>query len=199
MESAEDRIRRVSSERITIVPYDPTWPARFEAEKARLLALLPPGLMLRVEHVGSTAIPGLAAKPIVDILVGVADVTEARVVAVPALERKGYEYFWRPLIGDDGPPWYPWFIKRDCDGTRTHHVHVLDIRWPEFLDWVLFRDSLRSQPAAAARYAGLKQHLADEFPFDRTAYTEAKTAFITEVVRRARERLSQAGGGDPKG
>src|SRR5262245_30582320 len=107
-------IQRLVHEEVSIVPYDPAWPEAFAAEKAHLLASLPGDVIRRVEHFGSTAVRGLAAKPIVDILVEVTSLEVTRARIVPILESQGYEYLWRPTHGDDGPPFYAWFIKRDA-------------------------------------------------------------------------------------
>jgi len=121
METLAERIKRVTQENVSIVQYDLAWPEMFEQEKQHLLACLPPGLMGRIEHFGSTAVPGLAAKPVVDMLIEVASLEQARLLIAPILESQGYDYFWRPTKGDDGPPFYAWFIKRDSrTGTRTH-------------------------------------------------------------------------------
>src|SRR2546426_7593765 len=112
METLQQRIRRVLREHVSIVPYDPKWPELFRQEKEHLLSCLPADLIRRVEHFGSTAVPGLAAKPIVDMLVEVTSLEEAKQRIVPILEAQGYDYFWRPTWGDDVPPWYAWFIKR---------------------------------------------------------------------------------------
>ena len=85
----------------------------FRREKEHLLSCLPTDLVGRIEHFGSTAVPGLAAKPVVDMLVEVADLEATRARIAPVLEAQGYDYFWRPTHGDDGPPFYAWFIKRD--------------------------------------------------------------------------------------
>ena len=106
METREERIRRLVQEDVTIAEYDPRWPERFRREKQHLLSCLPADLIRRVEHFGSTAVPGLAAKPIVDILVGVTDLDATKTRIVPLLESEGYEYLWRPTHGEDGPPWY---------------------------------------------------------------------------------------------
>src|SRR5262245_44563661 len=127
METLEERIRRVAREEVAIVPYDPRWPELFRREKEHLLSCLPGGLVRRVEHFGSTAVPGLAAKPVIDMLVEVSDLQAARVCIVPVLEAQGYDYFWRRTRGDDGPPFYAWFIKRDpATGMRTHHIHIVE-------------------------------------------------------------------------
>jgi len=121
-ETLDERIHKVVQEDVAIVPYDPEWPALFLEEKEHLLACLPRELIGRIEHFGSTAVPGLAAKPIVDMLVEVTSLDEARGRIVPILESQGYDYFWRPMWGDDTQPFYAWFIKRDSSGKRTHHI-----------------------------------------------------------------------------
>ena len=189
MESLEDKVRRVTSEVIDIVDYDPEWPARYEREKRHLLACFPEGSVIRIEHIGSTAVPGLAAKPIVDILVGVSDLSVVRERVAPPLEAQGYDYFWRPTHGDDGPPFYAWFIRRDSAGVRTHHIHVVEMGFDEHWDRVLFRDYLIAHPEAATQYAELKRRLAADFANDRVRYAEDKTSFIVDATGRAkRER-----------
>src|SRR6476660_7377759 len=93
METLAERVKRVTEEDVSIVQYDPAWPEMFELERQHLLACLPPGLIGRVEHFGSTAIPGLAAKPIVDMLVEVTSLEKTRLLIVPILELQGYDYF----------------------------------------------------------------------------------------------------------
>lgn len=185
-ESLEDRVRRVTAEAVEIVDYDPGWPASYEVERRRLLTCFPEGCVVRVEHVGSTAVPGLAAKPVVDILVGVRDLATVREQVVPVLESQGYDYFWRPSHGDDVPPFYAFFIKRDDRGVRTHHILVVEMDFGEHWDWVVFRDHLRAHPDAAARYAELKRRLAREHPNDRVRYTEEKAQFILSALDEAR-------------
>lgn len=189
METQEERIRRVTSEPVDIVPYDPDWPARFEQERQHLLSSLPGELILRIEHFGSTAVPGLAAKPIIDLLVEVTDLDAVRGRVVPILEAQGYEYFWRPTIGDHGPPYYAWFIKRDpATGARTHHIHMVESGFVEHWDRLLFRDYLIAHSDVAREYEALKLRLASEHGEDRVRYTREKTDFISAVTRRAREQ-----------
>src|SRR5437016_12096621 len=101
METLEERIKRVLQEEVWLVPYDPAWPQVFEAEKRHLLNCLPSELIRRIEHFGSTAIPNLLAKPIVDMLAEVTSLEETRRRIVPVLAAQGYDYFWRPTGGDD--------------------------------------------------------------------------------------------------
>lgn len=191
-ETLEERIRRVSQEDVAIVAYDPSWPDAFRKEKEHLLACLPPELLRRVEHFGSTAVPGLAAKPVVDILVEVTDLEATKARIVPVLEGQGYDYFWRPTIGEE-PPFYAWFIKREPNtGARTHHIHMMDAS-PEFdLHWerLLFRDYLVEHPEVAREYEALKLRLASESD-DRVAYTWGKTEFILRVTEAAKRHYGK--------
>ncbi len=187
METPEQRIQRVVREQVTIAPYDPAWPESFRQEKEHLLSCLPNDLIRRIEHFGSTAVPGLAAKPIVDLLVEVANLQATRVRIAPVLESQGYDYFWRPTHGDDGPPFYAWFIKRDPrTGARTHHIHMVKGHFTEHWDPLLFRDYLVEHPEVAREYEALKIHLASASPLDRVAYTRGKTDFIDRVTERAK-------------
>ena len=186
MENTEDRIRRLIGEAVDIVPYDARWPGLFDLEKAHLLAILPNRLLNRIEHFGSTAVPGLAAKPIIDMLVEVTDLEKTKTEIAPVLEAEGYDYLWRPTHGDDGPPWYAWFIKRDpLTHVRTHHIHMVEGTFVEHWDRLRFRDYLIAHPDVAREYENLKMQLASTFPHDRVAYTRAKTAFIAEITARA--------------
>ena len=192
IETTEQRIARLVSEEIAIVPYDSRWPQLFQAEKAHLLASLPHALIKRIEHFGSTAVPGLAAKPIVDMLVEVADLAMIRAEIAPVLEAQGYDYLWRPTHGNDGGPFYAWFIKRDqSTRARTHHIHMVESNFAEHWDRLLFRDYLIAHTDVARQYESLKLKLAASFPRDRAAYTHAKTAFITEITERAKARSNE--------
>src|SRR5262249_15883992 len=145
-----------------------------------------------IEHFGSTAVPGLAAKPIVDMLVEVTDLQAARARIAPVLEAQGYDYFWRPTRGDDGPPFYAWFIKRDPrNGTRTHHIHMVEGHF-EHWDRLLFRDYLIEHPQVAREYKDLKLRLAATHTNDRVAYTNAKTAFVVKVTEQAKRFYGKA-------
>ena len=193
METPEERIARVVREEVAIFPYDPHWPISFRQEKEHLRACLPSDLVLRIEHFGSTAVPGLSAKPIVDVLVEVTDLQATRDRIAPILESQGYDYFWRPTFGDDGPPFYAWFIKRDPGtGVRTHHIHMVEGHFAEHWDRLLFRDYLIAHPEVAREYEELKVRLAAARPQDRVAYTQGKTEFIVRVTRQARRYYGKA-------
>ena len=127
-------------------------------------------IIKRIEHFGSTAIPNIPSKPIIDLLVEVSSLDETKKKVVPILEAaEGYEYVWRPTIGMK-PPWYAWFIKRDDTGKRTPHIHMIE---KDFKMWerLLFRDYLRELPDYANKYGELKEKLSREYPNDRQKYT----------------------------
>ena len=191
-EHLRERIDRLGRETVEIVPYNPAWPQQFLDERARLLERFP-DLMRRVEHVGSTAVPGLSAKPIVDMLIEVTSLDETVTHIVPALEADGYEYLWRPTSGDDIPPFYAWFIKRNREGQRTHHIHMVERDFPQW-EALLFRDHLIANPSTARQYVELKQRLAAEYRNDREAYTDGKGEFVrrmTDIARAARSSRAE--------
>jgi GrpB-like predicted nucleotidyltransferase (UPF0157 family) len=181
METLEQRIQRLIQEDVAIAPYNPEWLAMFQQEKEHLLSCLPRELIRRIEHFGSTAVPNLAAKPIVDMLVEITSLEETRSKIVPLLESQGYDYLWRPTWGEDTPPFYAWFIKRDAHGKRTHHIHMVERDFPHW-ERLLFRDYLIEYPDLAQEYQALKLQLSAAFPNDRVAYTKGKTDFVVRVT-----------------
>jgi len=185
-ETFEERLKRVTQEEVILVPYNPEWPRMFELERDHLLSCLPHDLVKRVEHFGSTAVPCLSAKPIIDMLVEVPSLEKTKTIIAPILISQGYEYFRRPTWGDDVPPYYAWFIKRDSQGRRTHHIHMVE---KDFEHWerLLFRDYLREHPDCAKEYETVKMQFVQCYSKERIAYTQAKTEFIVEVTQKARE------------
>ena len=177
---------------VKIADYDPAWPAKFAEEAARLRVALGDDLVVTVEHFGSTAVPGLTAKPIIDLLVAVRSLPDMRQRGIPALEALGYAYW-----SEDPAPDRMFFVKGlPPNGPRTHHVHIVepgvsqDLRLGEFsfADRLLFRDVLRADSEEAQRYEALKRKLAAQFPNDREAYTNGKTDYIYGVMQKARTR-----------
>ena len=174
---------------VVIADYNSAWPAQFAEEAAQVRAALGDSVVA-IEHFGSTAVPGLSAKPIIDLLVAVRSLPEARARAVPALEALGYAYW----AGDPAPD-RMFFVKGlPPSGPRTHHVHLVDLttsldpRLGEFTfaDRLLFQDYLRAHPEEGQRYANLKRDLAARFPDDREAYTSGKTDYVYSVMQKAR-------------
>ena len=192
MNAKPRHVERALHERVEIVPYDPAWPGLFAEEVARLRAALPADLIGRIEHFGSTAVPGLAAKPIIDMLVEVCAMEDVAQRIAPLLQAQGYEFFWRaPEHGLPGMN-YAWFIRRDEVGRRTHHIHFLEAGSSEW-ERLLFRDYLRAHPEAARAYGELKQRIAAEHPDDRVAYAKAKTRFVRAAMRAARTQVGGPG------
>jgi GrpB-like predicted nucleotidyltransferase (UPF0157 family) len=166
---------------IEIVPYDPRWPREFETERDRIQAALGV-LALRIDHHGSTAVPGLAAKPVIDIQVSVARLQPLDVFGEP-LASIGYLHV---PSEDDG--WCP-FFHRPRDWPHTHHVHVVEAGGREERRTLAFRDYLRAHPREARHYEDLKRQLAASHggadKESREAYAIAKTAFIERIIAAA--------------
>lgn len=173
------------SEQVIIVDPDSGWPALFEAEQTRLRLTLGHKLLL-IEHMGSTAIPGLAAKPIIDLIAAVRDLDDMRAWVEP-LQTLGYSYISK---FEAEMPERRFFQKHDAEGQRTHHLHLYDLPTFHARPERLFRDYVRAHPEVAQRYAQLKRSLAERLGHDRAAYTEAKTDFIQSVVTRALIQLN---------
>ncbi len=145
-------------------------------------------MIYRIEHFGSTSVPGLSAKPVVDIIAGVASLGEARAVAAPILENEGCDFFWRPSPGGESAPYYAWFIKRDACGRRLCHIHMIEEGF-EMWDNLLFRDYLIKYPKTAKEYETLKLALAARYGNDREAYTNGKSEFIAKITKFAKDEF----------
>ncbi len=166
--------RSLRGESIRICDYDPRWPGMFEREREALRAAIGVWATGGIHHVGSTAVPGLAAKPIVDILVGVEGLDVSRACFEPLA---GLDYLYAPYRSEE----MHWFCKPH-PSSRTHHLHLVPSESDRFADELVFRDRLRADPNTARAYANLKRELAIRFRDDREAYTEAKTEFIGTVL-----------------
>ena len=155
-----------------LVGHDPGWGQVYETERQRIGAALA-DLALDIQHCGSTAIPGIRAKPILDVLVGVERLARGR-DCVPLLRGIGYDY-----LGEDLVPNEHFFGK---GAPRTHHLHLVEWRGPGWQEKVLFRDRLLADHAIARHYEARKMALAARFPNDRASYTKAKAKFIAGVL-----------------
>ena len=159
---------------VVVEPYDPEWPRRFETERLLLEDVLAPWLKGGIHHIGSTAVPGLAAKPIVDMMAGVRDFEEARDSYEP-LARHGYAHEpHRPGIAHH-------FAKRGSDGRTTHGLHLTEPGSDLWRERLVFRDALRADPELAAEYEALKLALARDQVED---YMGSKRPFVAEVLAR---------------
>ena len=157
---------------VRLSPHSEEWHTIFESERQLILGSIG-ALVLAVEHIGSTAICGIMAKPIIDICVAVEEFDDGD-LCVDALERLGYAH-----KGENGIPHRKYFVKGD---PRTHHLHLVTSESNFWHTHLLFRDYLNEHPSKAAQYDALKKELALRFSKDREAYTFGKAAFINEVL-----------------
>jgi GrpB-like predicted nucleotidyltransferase (UPF0157 family) len=168
---------------VIIVASNPHWQLLFDREVDRIRAIVDPDLITRIEHFGSTSVPGLAAKPIIDILVGVKSLVRAKQIAIAPLATLDYTYWY-----DNPDPERMFFVKGlPPNSPRTHHIHMVE---PNSRMWaqLAFCEYLRQHPDEAARYARLKYQLAQQFTHDREGYTKGKTAYIESVMHKARQQ-----------
>jgi GrpB-like predicted nucleotidyltransferase (UPF0157 family) len=166
----------VGDERIAIVPYDLAWPRHFEAERALLERVLAPWLEGGIHHVGSTAIPGIAAKPIIDIIAGVRDFEDARAAFDPLRQHSYHHAPHRPGIAHH-------FDKPTLRSSQqTHGLHLTKPGSDLWRERLAFRDALRGDPQLVAEYEALKLRLAEEHGTDIAAYTTGKRAFVAGVL-----------------
>jgi GrpB-like predicted nucleotidyltransferase (UPF0157 family) len=171
---------------IVVVPYHPSWPEKYQQEAEKISAIFGQEL-ISIHHIGSTAIPGMSAKPVIDIMPVVRDI-EAVDAFNPATIQLGYE-----PQGENGIPGRRYFV-RGGDAHRTHHVHTYQPGNPEVDHHLDFRDYLIARPEEAQQYASLKMELARQYPHDIDAYIAGKDAFIKEIIRKAHNwRARQAG------
>lgn len=159
-------------------PYRDEWPALFESEK-KIIASAIGDLVRDIQHVGSTSVPGMCAKPILDIAIAVEEFETARVCVEPLVEL-GYTF-----KGENGIPRRHYFQKGE---PCTHHVHMVEEISEEWTKLILFRDHLRSYRSVTEEYGSLKAALVDSLAGDRKAYLAAKAEFITKAIKKARAK-----------
>ncbi len=162
---------------IKIVDYDPKWANIYKFECESIMNTIG-DFVKAIEHIGSTAVPSLAAKPIIDIMIGLHDLLDAGECIEPVIEL-GYEYV--PEYENEMPERR--FFRKDTDEIRSHHIHMVEYGSAFWHRHLAFRDILRSRPSVAKEYELLKRRLAEEFGDDRKAYTDAKTGFIQNALK----------------
>jgi GrpB-like predicted nucleotidyltransferase (UPF0157 family) len=166
-----------SSDEIDLLDHDPSWSQQFTDMADWLNDQLGTDIALRIEHYGSTAIPGIPAKPVVDILVEIPSFTAAKPQIIPCFDDETWDYWWHSG--------HMAFVKRDrLMGQRTHHIHIAP-KGHRVWDGLAFRDRLRSHAEEREQYAALKRELAVDFHHDRERYSQAKTEFVREVTSKA--------------
>jgi GrpB-like predicted nucleotidyltransferase (UPF0157 family) len=176
--------------RVTLSPSDPRWPSQFASEKARLAEALAP-YALTIEHVGSTAVPGLAAKSTIDIIVGIYRLSDAP-VCIARMQGLGYEYI--AAFEKDIPERRYFRIQTvgAKEGEDLFHVYMVEVGSDFFERDLLFRNFLRAHPEAAREYEALKIDLAGRVGHDREAYTDGKAAFVKKTQETARAERAKA-------
>jgi GrpB-like predicted nucleotidyltransferase (UPF0157 family) len=170
-------MRPVDEAPVRLVPYDPSWPSQFEQDRALLERVLSDWLIGPIEHIGSTAVPGMIAKPVIDIMAPVVNLMASRPAIAAAAEAAYVHFPYRPDV-------MHWFCKPSA-AYRTHHLHLVPFASPLWAERIAFRDCLRNSPSVAAEYAELKKKLAAQFEFDREAYTDAKAPFVQRITQQA--------------
>lgn len=170
-----ESLHQAINQPVALVPYDPAWPLLFAEERERLTGLFGP-VLLEIQHIGSTALANMPAKPVIDILAGVEAMTVAVALNAP-LCNAGYTTSaeFNASLSDR-----QWFM-RWSEGRRTHHLHLVVHGSAQSRRHLQFRDALRQNPQLAAQYAALKARLAQQFGQDREAYTDAKAEFVRSV------------------
>lgn len=166
---------------INIVPNNPEWPTLAKIEIEYIKSLFPKGLILDIQHVGSTAIPNISAKPIIDIQIAVNALDIAKIVAVPLLHKLGYEYW------SENPDQTRMFFAKGMPPygeKRTHHVHIVEPTSHHWRNKITFRDYLIKHPEIAQEYEVLKNNLALKYKYDREKYTDAKAEFIKNILEK---------------
>ena len=171
---------KMTQAQIELSSYDPKWPIAFEKEKNTLQEIAEDWLSGSIEHVGSTAVPGLAAKPVIDIMFGVKSLQESR-SAIDVLVDYGYVFY--PYKKDV----MHWYCK-PSDEYRTHHLHLIPYQSPLWKERIVFRDLLRSDQNVSREYEELKKELAEKYRFDRESYTIEKWPFIKKVLEREKHK-----------
>lgn len=161
---------------VKIEPYNIAWPSMFEAEKDFLTTVAGKWLCGSIEHIGSTSIPGLMAKPVIDIMFGVQSL-ERSVPVIDVIKSNGYQYYpyKREVMH--------WFCK-PSDEHRTHHLHLVPYQSNLWNDRIRFREILLNDALIAKEYSDLKRVLAKQYKYDRETYTEEKEPFIAHVLNR---------------
>jgi GrpB-like predicted nucleotidyltransferase (UPF0157 family) len=167
---------------IELVPYDMRWPQMAKLEIEKLRKILPSNHIIDIQHVGSTAIPGMLAKPIIDIQIAVDSLAAIKQAAIDILKTCEYVYW-----DEDPDPEKMFFVKGmpPFGEKRTHHVHIIEPNSKRWQTRIIFRDYLIAHSEIAHEYEQLKIKLAKEYTYDREQYTDAKTKFIDDVLKQA--------------
>ncbi|MBN8210005.1 GrpB family protein [Bacillus sp. NTK071] len=166
---------------VNLIEYNTDWESQFDYERKRIIAAIGDKIA-GIEHIGSTSIKGLKAKPIIDIMVGIVDLDSTSAFVQPLSEVE-FEYVPKPELTDRR------FFRKGLWGKGTCHLHICEIHSTQWVEKIMFRDYLRKHPKVAEEYALLKSELATKYKYDRPAYTQQKEPFIKDMIREARREL----------
>lgn len=164
--------------KVEVVPHNPKWRDAFEVESKYIADVLGENCVA-IHHIGSTAIPGISAKPIIDILVEVQDITKVD-EQNSVMKSLGYE-----VMGEYGIPCRRFFRKDSKEDVRTHHIHIFEIGSPQIARHLAFRDYMIAHPEDAQKYSELKRDLAEKYPHNIDEYMDGKDSFIKEIDKKA--------------
>ncbi|WP_054958559.1 GrpB family protein [Paenibacillus dakarensis] len=167
-------------EEVIVAEYHADWVKQFKEEKVKIAEALQ-DLEASIEHIGSTAVPGLGAKPVIDIMAGIKSLSDMDQKHMDRLMAKGYEYVHKPEFPER------LFFRKGKWRAGTHHLHVYELDSVNWQNQLLFRDYLRDHAEILNNYYELKKELGAKYKNDRPSYTAGKEAFIQEVISRARE------------
>ena len=170
----------IDLEIVVVSEYDPEWINEYEQEKVKIRRVLS-DVLLRIEHIGSTSIPKLGSKPIIDMMVGVADIQQVSEVYITGLEGIGYEYVFKPDFPERR------FFRRGEWRAGTHHLHIYEYESENWMNNILFRDYLKNDSSMMEEYYFLKKKLEQQHKHDRVAYTDGKSDFIGMVIEMAKK------------
>ncbi|MED5017359.1 GrpB family protein [Paenibacillus chibensis] len=165
-------------EQVNIAEYNPEWAAEYEQEKTKITQALQ-DILLGMEHIGSTSVPGLGAKPIIDMMAGIRDLEELKPFHIERLAEIGYEYVEHAHFPERR------FFRRGQWRAGTHHLHIYAFHGEHWNQQLLFRNYLLTHPDAVEEYLHLKKNMAELYPNDRAKYTEAKAPFIQSILQEA--------------
>ena len=166
---------------VVIEEYNSEWLTQYQIEAVKVREVLGESI-LGVEHIGSTSLEGLGAKPIIDFMVGVCDLNQV-VEFIEPLQQINYEHVFHKDFPNRR------FFRKGEKGAGTHHLHIYKYGSEEWNNNILFRDFLKTHPDVLTQYHDLKKMLAKEYPNDRAAYTKAKHPFITKIIEKAKNEL----------
>ncbi|WP_166246446.1 GrpB family protein [Paenibacillus turpanensis] len=164
-------------EQVTISEYDPLWVKEYETEKVKIVKELD-DILLGIEHIGSTSIPGLAAKPIIDIMAGVRSLEDITDIYKERLQNIGYEFVEHAHLPQRR------FFRRGAWGAGTHHLHIYEYKQNHWNKNLFFKEYLINHPEILKEYCNLKKQLERRYKNDRVAYTKAKEPFIEEILNK---------------